>query len=787
MFLVVIGLTTATSLWNTVYLINTAARDSYSNASIISNIFPNQTLLPTSKKYISDSYFGYLRQKGWPVTPRLQGKLKDDSDITVLGIDIISSDQKKMESILPSNLDISKFLGNSGIILAADETGKRVKGQNLFENTVVTKGIPEGFLITDISKAQKLLNLPGKLTSLEITQEIDIKDIGDIKKLDLYFKRNQSPNDISALTKSFHLNLTAFGLLSYIVGLFIVYSTVNLAYEQRKGLLKSLRGIGISVRLISLLLLFEIITFALIASILGFILSLLLASSLLPNVAISLKNLFGTNIGETLPVNLQFFIFSLAVSILGAICSAGASLWKISKLNPLDTSKKFAWYEKTKENLKTQSLISILLMFLIILLFKFSNSLLSSFILLGAFLLLVSLSLPIFLWLTISIILKSKFERPLVHWFFADSRQQIDSLSVSLMALLIALSVNIGVGGMVGSFKKTFTGWLDQRLVSELYVVSPDIEKSNEIRSELSKKVDAILPIVKIADKIQGELVDIYGFKVHETYTDFWPLIDATDDAWDKLHDTNGMLVNEQLARRLNIKPKDKLMINSSFGSKKRIEILGVYTDYGNPKGQIMIPISAFEKYYPNVPQLRFAIRVDQELVPEIEQELLTLLENQPNRITNQSKVKELSTGIFDKTFAITSALSLLTLGISGIALFTSISALGDNRSTQIAPLWALGLQKHHLAYLEALRALTLSLLTFIFAIPAGLLVVFILTNYINVNAFHWKLPIFFFPNQWIQLFAITIVMTFLAVLLHSIKMSKASPSDLLRNSSYEI
>ena len=92
-----------------------------------------------------------------------------------------------------------------------------------------------------------------------------------------------------------------------------------------------------------------------------------------------------------------------------------------------------------------------------------------------------------------------------------------------------------------------------------------------------------------------------------------------------------------------------------------------------------------------------------------------------------------------------------------GVALFTSISALSDNRKAQLAPIWSIGIQRNHLALLEALRALTLAILTFVFSVPIGLLVVFILTNYINVNAFDWKLPIFFFPEQWLKLFIITI------------------------------
>ena len=60
---------------------------------------------------------------------------------------------------------------------------------------------------------------------------------------------------------------------------------------------------------------------------------------------------------------------------------------------------------------------------------------------------------------------------------------------------------------------------------------------------------------------IDDEPVDIYGFKVHSTYIDFWPLLDATEDVWEQLAESKGVLVNEQLARIMNLKPNDKIEI----------------------------------------------------------------------------------------------------------------------------------------------------------------------------------------------------------------------------------
>jgi putative ABC transport system permease protein len=86
--------------------------------------------------------------------------------------------------------------------------------------------------------------------------------------------------------------------------------------------------------------------------------------------------------------------------------------------------------------------------------------------------------------------------RPLAAWFWADSRQQLSGLSLALMALLLALAVNVGVGTMVESFSRTFISWLDGRLMADVYLNAADNTQAAEIRAWLQQRpeVEAILP-----------------------------------------------------------------------------------------------------------------------------------------------------------------------------------------------------------------------------------------------------------------------------------------------------
>jgi putative ABC transport system permease protein len=117
------------------------------------------------------------------------------------------------------------------------------------------------------------------------------------------------------------------------------------------------------------------------------------------------------------------------------------------------------------------------------------------------------------------------------------------------MALLLALAVNVGVGTMVGSFRKTFTSWLDGRLAAEVYLNASSDTQAADIKEWLRQRpeVKAILPSARAEAQLAGWPVELLGLADHATYRDRWPLLEATADAWDRVQTGNGALA--QLAQ----------------------------------------------------------------------------------------------------------------------------------------------------------------------------------------------------------------------------------------------
>ncbi len=110
----------------------------------------------------------------------------------------------------------------------------------------------------------------------------------------------------------------------------------------------------------------------------------------------------------------------------------------------------------------------------------------------------------------------------------------------------------------------------------------------------------------------------------------------------------------------------------------------------------------------------------------------------------SQAEVRKLSVNIFDRTFAITSAMNALTLIVAGIALLASLLAILQERLPQFAQWRALGVRQGEQLLIIACPVLIFVTIVWILAIPLGALLSWILIHKLNIISFGWSMPM-----QW--------------------------------------
>lgn len=767
LFTLLAGLALATALWSGVQAINAEARAAYDAASATLGEGRYDQLVPRYGRSVPQDAYLALRRSGWLVTPVIEGRL---NGVRVIGLDPVTA---------PSGfggVDGQEAMGTAATdqtprLFANRDTAARLSG---VAEVTVNAGVAPGVAVGDIGVVQNLLGR-ADLSRLLILpdQPLNRPDLAEVAQ-GLRLQTSQQVADIAQLTDSFHLNLTAFGLLSFSVGLFIVHSTIGLAFEQRRGMVRTLRSLGAPLRQVIGLIVVEMGILTTIGAGLGVVLGYLLAALLMPDVAATLRGLYGASVSGALTLRAEWWASGMALAYLGATIALGSRLWQVARMPVLSSAQPRAWLASNERRLSYLAGGAVLLLGIAAVLALFATTMLVAFALLACLLIGAALALPVLAERFMSA-LRGHVRGPVGVWFLADTRQQLGGLSLALMALLLAVAANVGVSTMVSSFRLTFTSFLDQRLAPELYIEVETQAESAALERWLLARDLEVLPLLSASTVWDARPVQHSGVRVGPTYRERWRFLDAVSNPWDEVAQGQAVIVNEQLARRSGIWVGDAVDLSDDL----RLPIAAIVGDYGNPEGQIVISEAAFKDLYPPSVALRFGVRTPDPAT--LRAQIAAELGLSEAAITDQATLKRVSLGVFERTFVVTGALNVLTLGVAGFAILMSLLTLADQRVPQLAPVWALGLTRRRLAALELLRAVLLAAVVVVFALPLGLVLAWVLLSIVNVAAFGWKLPMFLFPGDYARLGVLSLLAATLAASWPALRLARVPPSRLLK------
>ncbi len=763
------GLALGTALWSGVQAINAEARASYDAAAATLGQGSYAQIIAQDGGAIPQQSYIALRRAGWIVSPVLEGDL---GRVRILGIDPLTAPSGIGPVSVDGGADLGAFLSSKGQIFAREDVLAKLPETGAMP--AIAPDVAPNTAIMDIGLAQRLLGRAEQIDRLIVSpdQPITRRPLAAIDP-GLIETAQQDSSDVARLTDSFHLNLTAFGLLSFVVGLFIVHGAVGLAFEQRRPMVRTLRALGVPLCRLIVLMAVELAALGLIAGLAGVALGYAVAAALLPDVAATLRGLYGADVSGQLTLRPIWWLSGLAIAMGGtAVASAGA-LGSLARMPLLASAQPRAWVMARQG--PALVILSLGLLMLAGGLAVWGQGLIAGFVMLGALLVGGALALPPLLTLALRLA-EARARSPVAQWFWADTRQQVPGLSLALMALLLAMTANIGVSTMVSSFRLTFVGFLDQRLASELYISATDALQADRIVALAEAQGMAVLPILSVDAQVAGQPVEIYGARDHATYRDNWQLLRAVPDVWNALARGTGVLVNEQLYRRAG---RD-LGAMVSVAPGLELPVLGIYGDYGNPVGQVILNDALFTRQFPSVTALRFGLRLDPSHVDEFRGSLRDQAGVADSAMVDQVAIKALSLSVFERTFTVTTALNILTLAVAGFAMLMSLLTLADMRLPQLAPVWALGLTRRRLAALDLLRAVVLAALTGALALPMGLALAWALLAVVNVEAFGWRLPMYLFPLDYFRLGALALLAAAMAALWPAWRLSRMPPVQLL-------
>ncbi|OUE43207.1 ABC transporter permease [Billgrantia desiderata SP1] len=807
--MLLLGLWVASALWSGVQAINASARDSYARAEALFTTGLDRLERRDGEPLTRDDYLR-LRRAGLPVSPLLEGSIEapDGTQLTVIGIEPFTLPGDSDFAAAGTAGELTAFLTPPWQTRVAPDTlpalgmsHREAPGaeprlaEARLPPLILAPRLPPDTLVMDIAAAATLLDSGERITRL-----VTAPDALEQAPEGLVLTRAATLVSPGQLTESFHLNLTAMALLALAVGLFIVQAALGLALEQRLGLLRTLRALGVSGRGLVGLLALELLLLGIIGALAGIVSGMWLARVLQPDVAATLGSLYGADVAVTLNLPWHYWLGGLAVTLGGLLLAGSGVLWRAARLSVLGLGQAQAWRSGFQRQLKLMSAAGAavalggLALWLWLAWQPPGEGLLAGFGLVAALLLASALWLPPLIALLLAGLGRLLRRRPLAQWALADLQLQLPRLALAMMALLIALSANLGVSSMVGGFRLTFLDWLDQRLVADFYL-RPPVEQHDDIHAWLAEhdEVAELLPtrrsegtlVAVERDTDTRELalpVGVYGITPGTALLPSWPLLATRagrDDAWQAFAAGEAAFINEQLAIAEGLAPGDRIGLTAP-GGEAVLPIAAVYPDYGNTRGEVLLATPELARRFAAPPGSIGIVLAPGGDGAALRTGLRQHFAIGGDELVDQREVKRIATGIFERTFTITRALSALTLAVAALALLASLLAQARERRLQLAPLWALGVPRQRLVTVQLAQLGGAAFVVGALALPLGTLLALGLVAVINVAAFGWRLPLHVFPGEMALTLATAVGVALAAAALPATKLWRAPPRALL-------
>lgn len=698
-------------------------------------------------------------------------------------------------------------IGDRFDVVAAGQT-RQLQLVNVID--VNDQAVFDSLALVDISTAQQLLNMHGKLSRIDLI--IDHQQTHD--QLLKWLANKNLPADslveaarrnsaLQEMTTAFHTNLLAMSLLAILVGAFLIYNTITLSVLERRYLFGQLRMSGISRRALFFSILLEAACFAAVGVLLGLILGYALGGLLLHLVTRTINDLFFTLDVRRLDVSLLSIIKTVAVGLFAALLATLAPAREAANSPPVTLTRRSSLETRTHKLIPLLSALGLLGIAAGYILLSIGQSLWLAFLALFVIVLGYSLLVPLcLLGLTHasdklfsgqSMRSIKQLTGPIGQYPVRSLSASLSRTAVAIAALVVAVSATAGVGIMIGSFRASVTDWLEQSLQADIYLRDQHTISNplSAVAVDQQQTLDGIVGRRKARLRetdVEGLPSNLLALELSGIAEGGFPLI-STDTPetgfWQQWQQQSAVIISEPLARKHAKQVGDTISILTASG-RESFPIAAIFTDYNAGSGLVVMPMPQYRSRWQDEVINTIGIHLDTSQSADARQQTLISIRRIASEhnllFRSNADIRDLSLNIFDRTFAITHVLRLLTIGVAFVGILSALLALMLERRREFAVLRSLGLTPQELRRLMFWQTGLMGALAGLLALPLGIMMSSILVNVINLRSFGWSMQFQLPSGVLIESLVLAAIAALLAGCYPAWKLSRLSPADALRS-----
>lgn len=645
--------------------------------------------------------------------------------------------------------------------------------------------------VMDIAGAQRLLERPGVLTRVDVklrpgAAEVEARQaIVALLPPGVQVDRPDSAIEATGrMTRAYRINLNVLALVALFTGGLLVFSTQALSVIRRRAQLALLRVLGITRRGLIALLLLEGLILGAFGAAAGLLLGYALAALVLRFIGADLgaghfRGLSAAPALEPLAVAV-FFALGVGAALLGSLLPAleAARARPAAALKAGDDQHVFQRFSHAWPGLILLLLSAVLVGQPAIDGVPLFGYLAIGALLIGSILLLPRMLALLLRWLPLP-------RNPAPALALAQLRNAPGPASMSLAAIVAAISLTVSMAIMVASFRESLDHWLVRVLPADLYLRTGTVGDSGFFSQADQARIVAVDGVQRVEFLRSEQLlldprrapVTLLARDLDPAMADqVLPLVEQAPVASD---DAAPVWVSEMMVDVFGMRAGQRVELPIG-GRRATFVVAGVWRDYARQNGALIVPRSIYRELSGDarVGDAALWLSDDADALAVTRSLRAVLPGGERLQIEQPAQIRARSLGIFDRTFAATYALEAAAIAIGLFGLSSGMTAQALARRREFGMLRHVGMTRGQVAALLTSEGLLTSIVGLLAGLSLGWLISLVLIHVVNRQSFHWSMEL---HVPWLALLGFAAVMLALATLTARASARHAQREDVVR------
>ncbi len=554
--------------------------------------------------------------------------------------------------------------------------------------------------------------------------------------------------------------LTASGTVSMLVGVFLIQHAVGTAVRRRRADLVKLRAIGATRWLIILAILAEVIAIGALGSLLGVAAGIGFAKVAVGTLGDAVSTMYAALPPPPVTLTPWEFAASLGLGLGTVFLAALPPCVQLIRLRPLVVQPAVqpgirpsspAWLIGTAGALTLA--VGFVTVFLLARSFGLAGGVgvvafFAACVFLGT-----TLLVPAFLRLLtrpLRAVLRWRWGS-LGAWMWTQVCRHQYHTATTVGALAAAVAFTTGMTTLLGSYRSAVAPWITQTLVGDVFIIAgtkfsllsgPTLVP--ELREQIAgvDGVERVMPWRYVQVQFRGKPIIVQSGP-QELIAKWHP------ETSRQTHATDAVIISDTLAERFGLEVGDEITVPAPV-TPLVLHIGAVVPDYLLDLGNLTVPWDQFVAHFgdqhanmlfidakPNVSGAELKRRVEAAIGDRYDVTVLT-----------GNELRAMMNALIDQSFALTTALQVLAVLVTVLAMINATTAAVLDRAFDLATWRAIGLERGRLVRLLVVEASLLGLLAGILGLGSGALIGGTLVRVVAPAVAGFRLPLTW-PTVW--------------------------------------